>query len=221
VIVAVTSLGGLVGHRRAGHVRLRAGVAFGVAGVGGSIVGSHINTALPARVLLVTFAALMMVAAAGMLRREGDQGDRRRAWGGERGGAAVRDRVTAATVARVLFAGTIVGLLTGLFGVGGGFVVVPALVLVLGFNMSDAIGTSLVAVALNAATALAARIAGGGQIDWTVAVPFTIAGLAGAVIGTAVAGRVRADRLKRGFALLLIMVAVFMVFDASRSAVVT
>jgi uncharacterized membrane protein YfcA len=117
-------------------------------------------------------------------------------------------------VSRVLFAGTVVGLLTGLFGVGGGFVIVPVLVLVMGFAMPEAVGTSLVVIALNAATALAARVVGGGHIDWSVAWPFTIAGLVGVVLGTALVKRIPADRLTRAFAVLLIVVAVWMTIDA-------
>lgn len=216
VIVALTALGGLVGHLRAGNVRVGAGMALGLAGAGGSVAGSHINLLLPPRALLITFAVLMTVAAAGMLRRHSAPETAVHEWRATGGGTATveRTRLTSSTVTRVLIAGTVVGLLTGLFGVGGGFVIVPVLVLVMGFAMPDAVGTSLVVIALNAATALAARMVGGGHIDWSVAWPFTIAGLVGVVLGTALVKRIPADRLTRAFAVLLIVVAAWMTIDA-------
>jgi hypothetical protein len=215
VIVALTSLGGLAVHLRVGNVRLVAGIAFGAAGIGGSVAGSHINSMLPPRVLLVAFSVLMIVAAAGMLRRTSGSEPTLHEWLPGSGAATiVRARVSAGTVTRVLVAGTVVGLLTGLFGVGGGFVIVPALVLVLGFAMPTAVGTSLVIITLNAVTALAARMIGGGHIDWSVAWPFTAAGLIGVVIGTALANRISPDRLSRAFAVLLIAVAAWMTIDA-------
>jgi hypothetical protein len=249
VIVALVSAGGLVGHWRAGHVRLIAGAAFGAAGIGGSVVGSRLNAMLPADGLLLAFALLMLVAAVGMLRRGDRSGapadatstaagrrstpDARgsgvtaaragmstragmSARGGmsARAGVSARTRVSVAKVARVVAAGTAVGFLTGLFGVGGGFVIVPALVLVLRFSITDAVGTSLLVIAVNALTALAARLVGGGVVEWSVAVPFTVAGLIGVGLGTALSGRIPAARLSRAFAVLLVVVAIAMGVDA-------
>ncbi|HSK92190.1 MAG TPA: TSUP family transporter, partial [Euzebyales bacterium] len=140
---------------------------------------------------------------------------RPRAGAADAAGAVPRARPAAATLPRVVIAGVTVGVLTGLFGVGGGFVIVPVLVLVLGIAMRDAVGTSLAVIALSAGTALAARMLGGGDIDWSVAVPFTAAGLAGVVIGTALAARLPARRLARAFAVMLIAVAVVMLLDAA------
>ena len=104
--------------------------------------------------------------------------------------------------------GTVVGFITGFFGVGGGFVVVPGLVLALGFGMPEAVGTSLVVIALNSVVALAAR-GGVTALDWHVVIPFTAAAMAGSVVGGGLAARVPASALERSFAGLLVLVSVY------------
>jgi hypothetical protein len=105
--------------------------------------------------------------------------------------------------------GTVVGFMTGFFGVGGGFVVVPGLVLALGFGMAEAVGTSLMVIALNSAVALAAR-GGVSAVDWYVVIPFTAAAMAGSVAGRGLAACVPASAMERIFAGLLTLVAAFM-----------
>ena len=115
-------------------------------------------------------------------------------------GVAVRARPdTARKLLTLVAAGTFVGFLTGLFGVGGGFVIVPALALVLRYPMPQAIGTSLVVIAVNTAMAFAARL--GGSIDWGTTLVFTVAATAGVGAGTRIADRIEpaddAARLRR------------------------
>ncbi|HEY0948652.1 sulfite exporter TauE/SafE family protein, partial [Nocardioides sp.] len=135
--------------------------------------------------------------------------------GGRPGGVSTLARPQAAAPRRsrsrtsptaVAVVALLVGLLTGFFGVGGGFVVVPALVLVLGVPMQQAVGTSLLIVALNSGTSLLSRI-GGPEVDWTVVLPFAVAAMVAAVLGKRVADRLPARRLAVGFAVLLILVA--------------
>ena len=111
--------------------------------------------------------------------------------------------------AKVVAAATAVGLLTGFFGVGGGFVIVPALVLALGFDMPTAVGTSLLVIAINSAMALAVRLGGHVHLDWTLLGAFTVAAIAGTLAGNRVASRVDAARLTAAFTVLLIAVAVY------------
>ena len=111
-----------------------------------------------------------------------------------------------ATGAKVLAAGLVVGFLTGLFGVGGGFVIVPALTLALGLSMLEAIGTSLVVIVGNGLVALWFR--GTGAVDWDIALPFTAAMLVGSLIGSAVGSKLPARKSLRYFAVLLVAVAV-------------
>ena len=123
------------------------------------------------------------------------------AWQRPGGIAAVRQGLKTAAAA------TGVGLLTGFFGVGGGFVIVPALVLALSFDMPAAVGTSLLVTAINSAAALAARLGGHVHLDWPLPGVLTAAALAGAAAGNRVASRVGASRLTSAFTILLIAVA--------------
>jgi len=209
IVVGCASLVGMADHWRGGRVRVGAGLLFGLAGIGGSFAGSALNRRLDPDVLLLAFSALIVVAAWRMVTgcpsctKVGAD-------------AAVRGATTTvdthlhrdlATVAKVIGAGTVVGFFTGLFGVGGGFVIVPALTLLLGFAMPEAVGTSLLIIAINASTALVARIGSG--VDWSVTIPFTLAALAGVLTGTRMADRLPAKTTLRWFAALLVAVAIY------------
>ena len=110
---------------------------------------------------------------------------------------------------KIVAAATAVGLLTGFFGVGGGFVIVPALVLALGFEMPAAVGTSLLVIAINSAASLAARFGGHVHLDWPLLLVFLAAALAGTFAGYRAASRVDATRLTAAFSVLLAAVAVY------------
>ena len=110
---------------------------------------------------------------------------------------------------KIATAATAVGLLTGFFGVGGGFVIVPALVLALGFDMPTAVGTSLLVIAINSAAALSLRLGTHVHLDWALLGIFTLSALAGTLAGNRVASRVDAARLTTAFAALLVAVAVY------------
>src|ERR1019366_9469453 len=125
LVVGIAAVVGAAAHGRAGRVRLRTGAIFGVLGIAGSYAGSRASGAVPTDVLLAGFGLLMLAVAAGMIARRRGQGPARPA--APTGGTRHTILVAAAA--------TGVGLITGFFGVGGGFVVVPALVLVLGFDM--------------------------------------------------------------------------------------
>ena len=214
LVVSGASAFGLVGHWRAGRVRAAPGLVFGLVGIGGSILGSALNRRLNDDVLLGLFSVLILVAAWRMITgcpsctRAGEEN----AVGASPtsgGGTALRTRlrITPGRLLLIAATGTAVGFLTGLFGVGGGFVIVPALTLVLGFNMPQAVGTSLLVITVNALIALAAR-GGPGVVEWGVALPFTVAALAGVSVGVRAADQLPARTLLRGFAALLVGVAV-------------
>jgi hypothetical protein len=118
-------------------------------------------------------------------------------------------------VLAVATVGTAVGFLSGLFGVGGGFIIVPALTLVLALSMSDAIGTSLLVIAVNSGVALLLRI-GHATIEWRVAIPFTVAAVAGVLTGTRLADRLDPEASVRWFAALLVAVALYTALNALR-----
>lgn len=196
VIVGVLSIAGAVEHWREGDVDLRGGLVFGAAGALGAIGGTQLNHMLDQGILKVAFAVLMLVVAYRMLKS---------------GEEPVSDSPASGSARwiRIGVAGSLVGVLTGLFGVGGGFVIVPALVLFLGYRMEVAIGTSLVIITINALVALGARAGSLGDIDWMVVAPFTVLGLVGVWLGGKVAGRFDSDRLTVWFGWLLVAVALY------------
>lgn len=220
IIVGLASLVGMTEHLRAGRVRVREGLLFGIAGVGGSFAGSALNRNLDPDVLLLAFSGLIIIAAWRMVTgcpsctRVGEQKAEQEAAPGVAAGGRRTTLVDAGvsldplTVAKYVGAGTVVGFFTGLFGVGGGFVIVPALTLLLAFPMPQAVGTSLLIISINCAWALVAR-AGHAEIDWSVTVPFAVSALAGVVTGTRVADRLPAQTMLRWFAGLLVAVAVY------------
>ena len=212
LVVGTASVFGAVGHWRHGRVRVRPGLLFGVLGIAGSLAGSALNRRLDGDVLLLAFAGLTVAAAwrittgcpsctrvgeAVVLRTDTEDGR-----------VAVRaPSMTPIDLAALVAVGTFVGFLTGLFGVGGGFVIVPALALVLRYPMPQAIGTSLVVIAVNAAMAFAARL--GGHVDWGTTLLFATAATAGVGAGIRVADRIRPETMQRSFAALLVAVAVY------------
>ncbi len=121
----------------------------------------------------------------------------------------LRDGAMARQDLKIITAATAVGLLTGFFGVGGGFVIVPALVLALGFDMPAAVGTSLLVIAINSAAALAARLGSHAHLDWPLLAVFTLAALAGTLAGNRIAFRVDASRLTAAFTVLLVAVVAY------------
>ena len=217
LVVAGAAAFGLLGHWRAGRVRWAAGIVFGVVGIGGSLFGTAINGRLDDDVLLAGFALLILFAAWRMLTgcpsctRVGEATALVEQPRGDLGHPpTILTHTTVLTGRRMVVvaaAGTAVGFLTGLFGVGGGFVIVPALTLALGFAMPEAIGTSLLVITINSLVALAAR-GGPGAVEWPVALPFVLAALAGVATGVQAADRLPARTLLHWFAALLVAVAV-------------
>jgi uncharacterized membrane protein YfcA len=208
-IVGISAVVAALGHARSGRVRWGVAAGFAAAGIPGGFAGTALNRRVDPDVLLVAFAGVVLLAAVVMLAQTRSPAGRRVAVGApapDAGRAApARSR---ARVVGVLAAGLVVGVMTGFFGVGGGFVIVPALTLVLHLPMPQAVGTSLVVIAVNSGAALLAR-AGTAQFDWAVIAPFTLAAVAGSLAGKRVADRLPARSLTRAFAVLLVLVAVY------------
>jgi hypothetical protein len=213
VIVGVSAVVAAVAHARAHRVRWGQGLAFGLLGTAGTAAGSQLAAYIDATVLLVAFAALLLVVSALMWRRSVREG----AGAGEPHERAAPAIVTLRPAVhcdcfaalKVLLTATGVGLLTGFFGVGGGFAVVPALVVALGFPMPVAVGTSLLVVTINSATALAARLATGVSLDWRVIAVFTTTAIVGSLLGTRVAAHASPRTLTKVFAGSLVVIAVY------------
>jgi uncharacterized protein len=219
LVVGIAAVAGAVAHARAGRVRLREGAVFGVLGIAGSYLGSRASAAVPANVLLAGFGLMMLAVAAAMItrRRPGPPACRPGHDDGREPllpGKARPMRPDGAWALRggrhpllVAAAATEVGLITGFFGVGGGSVVVAALVLILGFDMAAAAGTSLV-IAIDSAAALASRAGHGGlPVDWALTGGFTVAAVASVLLGGRLAGRASPQLLSAAFTVLIVAVA--------------
>lgn len=234
VIVGVTAAAGTIGHARSGDTRWGAGILLAAVGVPASLLGSALNRQVDPDALLLSFAALMLIAAVGMLVRSRaysrgappspaapSEPDSEPAAGGTltatrvrtRPAQAKRSRGRVGQAARLIVACLGIGFLTGFLGVGGGFIVVPVLVVLLSTPMPVAVGTSLLVISLNSAVALAAR-AGSGGFEWDLIVPFTAAAVAGSVAGKRTADRVNPSQLTVAFAVLLVAVAVYVAVQA-------
>ncbi|MFF9839024.1 sulfite exporter TauE/SafE family protein [Streptomyces sp. NPDC013740] len=196
-VVGMTSLAALVPHARAGRVRWKAGLLFGVFSMAGAYGGGRIATHVPGTALLVAFALMMLATAVAMLRgprREGEPQARR-----PQGRLPLR---------RIAVEGLGVGAVTGLVGSGGGFLVVPALALLGGLPMGLAVGTSLLVIAMNSFAGLAGHLPGA-HIDWRLALLVTAVAVAGSVLGGRLSGRIPPGVLRRAFGWFVVVMGVF------------
>ena len=202
LVVGVSSLAGALPRIRARQIQWRMAAIFGVTGSVAAFAGTAVNGQLPARVVLFGFAAIMVIAGIALLRDDGTAGTACAV-----AGATIDWR---RCLPRSLAAGITVGFLTGLFGVGGGFLIIPALVLLLGLDMSLAVGTSLVIIVLNSASGLLAHL-GNTHLDLGVSIAFTATAVLGALAAARLAVRLPTDSLQRWFAYLVFAVAALVV----------
>ena len=194
-VVAVAATAGAAGQIREGAVCWSSAAWFASAAVAGSIVGSVANAAIDGRALLLIFSGVMLVAAAATWRRAGAP-------------ACAAAGCPQARAAVLVPVGLGVGALTGLVGVGGGFLVVPALAVGLSFGMREAMATSMVVIAIVSALGLLAHLAAGNELDVPLALEVGAASLAGALVAPALARRLPVAALGRAFSLLVAAVAI-------------
>lgn len=197
-VVAASAAAGALPRIRLKQVRVKQALTFWALGIVGTLAGSRLTQVVPESLVLTGFAVVMLAAAVAMWRKsssaEPAETPRRAAW----------------LLPVVALA---VGLLTGLFGVGGGFLIVPALVLVFGLPFSLATGTSLVVVALNSVTALGFRADTWGSVTWTIPLLVIVGGLVGSVLASRASNRMPRKALERGFAVLLVVLALWLPID--------
>ncbi|GAT67023.1 permease [Planomonospora sphaerica] len=205
LVVGISAATAVLPRIRARQVRWRIAAVVGGAGAAAAFAGAALGRLLPPQAVLIGFAALMVVAGWRMLAEQTAVGGACALPGG---GVNWRSCLPKAVVA-----GAAVGVLTGLFGVGGGFLIIPALVLGLGLPMTAAVGTSLLIVVVNAAASFAAH-AGDAALDYGVIASFTAAAVAGSLAAARLGRRLPAVRLRRWFAYLVFAVAVFVAVQA-------
>jgi uncharacterized protein len=194
-IVGVTAAVGALFKARHGQVDQRVAAVFGITGMAGAALGAHLTRQVPPAVLLMLFALLMVAVGLRML------------WGRSEADSSHRAECH---LGKCILSGLGLGVLTGFLGVGGGFLIVPALLRFARMPMHRAVGTSLVIIALNAASGFAAHLAelSGGL---GMAAAFTAAAVAGVLGGTALGRRLHPGGLKAAFGGLALAVASYLI----------
>lgn len=189
-VVGATSLVGAIGHWRAGNVNFRQALTFGIVAMVGAFAGARLAVLVSGVFQLTLLAVVMLGAALSMLRRP------------------IAQPPGSEPVSRwlVLLVGLGVGLLTGLVGIGGGFLIVPALVVLARVPMKQAVGTSLLVIAMNSASGFLGYL---GQVDvpWAFMAVFTAIAIGGILVGTYLVRFVSQQALKRSFAVFLLVMA--------------
>jgi uncharacterized protein len=218
--VGATSGVGFVHRWKLGEVEIRTGLLFAVAGMAGAPVGAWFAKFVPDAVLLLSFAVLMIIVVALLWRKASpasaaplvDQVCAER-----QAGPTCRRNATGVLILTsrcailLLASGVLTGMLSGLFGVGGGFVIVPALVLFSGMPIHLAVGTSLMVISLVSASGIAARIWSGLDISPSVTGLFVLGGVGGLFFGQRIGRRLSGPALQKVFAVAIVAVAVFVI----------
>ena len=201
LVVGSTSLAAMLMHARKGRVAWRVGALFGVASMVGAFVGARVAHYLPSRGLLAAFTVMMVVTALAMMRKRAEPTPSDETSPRTNAGAGAL---------RAALVGISIGVLTGLVGAGGGFVIVPALVFFAGMPMRLAVGTSLLVIAMNSFAGFWGTVAHA-NVPWKLALVVTAASVVGGLIGAAWADRVKPAALRSFFAWFVLAMATFMV----------
>jgi uncharacterized membrane protein YfcA len=202
--VAVNAFANLIPHHRAKNVKWACAGVFAISGIAGAAAGAALGKAVDGKQLLFLFGILMVVVAGAMLTPRAARA----------GSPDVR--LTPAIAVRLAGMGVLVGGLSGFFGIGGGFLIVPAIMLGAGMAAINAVGSSLVSVgAFGLTTAISYAVAG--MVDWRIAGLFILGGVLGGLLGTKLAGYLAGQRgaLTRIFALAVLVVAGFVLWRSS------
>lgn len=199
VVVGVAALLASIVHARSGHVRLKIALAFGLLGGAGALAGSQLARLLSGTLQLVLFAAIMLVAGVRMVRGSGEE----QASDGEQ-----REPPRALTLG-IALAALATGVVTGVVGVGGGFLIVPALVFLVGLPMREAVGTSLVVIVLNAVGGSLGYLAYV-EIDLHTTLPFVVGAAGAGVVGSWLGQRISPRVLRVAFGVGIVTLAVAM-----------
>ncbi len=202
--VAVNAFANLIPHHRARNVKWPCAAVFAISGIAGAAGGAALGKAVDGKQLLFLFGLIMIAVAVAMLT--------------PRAAAAGNPdvKLTPAIAVRLAGAGLAVGSLSGFFGIGGGFLIVPAIMLGAGMAAINAVGSSLVSVgAFGLTTAISYAVAG--MVDWRIAALFIVGGVLGGLAGTRLAGHLAGQRgaLTRIFAVAVLVVAAFILWRSA------
>jgi len=201
IVIAVAAAVGAGALARRGQVCWRIAGLFSLPAAAGSLLGALASTVVSERALVLAFVPVMLVAAGATWKRAGEER------GDEEG------ECPPARLGVIVLAGLGVGVLTGFFGVGGGFMIVPVLTLGLGLAFRRAVATSLVIITFTGAAALASHLVTGAAPDVAITASLAASTAVGAAIGTSIAGRLPQQALARGFALIVTVLALLLLAD--------
>ncbi|TWU04811.1 sulfite exporter TauE/SafE family protein [Stieleria varia] len=220
--VGGTALFGAVPRMVRGEVELRTGLLFAIAGMLGAPIGSYLSALVPENVLLVMFAVLMLVVAqrmwskarnpalpSGVCSSESEPVEDHSACQRDSDGKL---RLTSRCARLLSLVGLMTGVLSGMFGVGGGFVIVPALVIFSGMAIHQAVGTSLFVIVLVSLSGVASHVAGGNELSLETTLLFMLGGFAGMWLGGIVAKRLKGPTLQKTFSIAVVLVAIFVIY---------
>ncbi|MGJ9403872.1 sulfite exporter TauE/SafE family protein [Arthrobacter sp. KK5.5] len=197
-VVGATSAVSAVDHARKKRVKWRTGLVFGAAGMAGAFGGGLLGGHIPGTILMIAFALMMVATSLAMIRGRKDRT------------ATAHDGEL--PVGKVIIEGLVVGLVTGLVGAGGGFLVVPALALLGGLSMPVAVGTSLVVIAMKSFAGLGGYLTTV-TLDWALVGGVTVAAILGSFIGARLAGRIPEAALRKGFGIFVLAMGVFVLMQ--------
>ena len=207
VVVAAGAMAGGLRHARSGRVCWRHAGSFTAAALPGIVAGTLLGNHVSGELLLGGFALIMLAAAHATWRKAEEDDDEEGEW--EKGNFCPPLRLP-----RDILAGAAVGLLTGFFGIGGGFLIVPTLAIALAFTVRTAVGTSLAIITATSLLGLVTHLAAGRSLDAGLTLTMAIACVIGAIAGAQLTGRLSQRILGRGFALLVTAVAAYLLISA-------
>ncbi|MEF9981796.1 MULTISPECIES: sulfite exporter TauE/SafE family protein [unclassified Glutamicibacter] len=190
LVVGATSATSLIPHARKANVRWKQGMVFAATSMLGAFGGGLLASGIPAQLLMLGFAIIMLASARGMIR------------GRKNTGSATQSLWLSAPV------GLGIGMVTGLVGAGGGFLLVPALALLAGLSMQQAVGTSLLVITLNSITGLAGQL-NSVALDWPLAAGLATTAILGSLIGARLSRRIDERALRKGFGYFVLAMGVF------------
>lgn len=197
VIVGLNSLSGVAFHGRQGGLNWRVALVFGGVGMASAYTAAMLTRRLPETLLMVLFALLMLLIGTLMIMRRAPP---------------ERQEPRPAGLGVTVLGGAVVGALTGVLGVGGGFLIVPALVMLVGLPMRQAVGTSLIVITMNSLAGLLGHL-GGAPLDLGLILVFGAAGSAGTFAGARLTRHIQPARLQQAFALFIMLLSAALLYD--------
>ncbi|MAX67291.1 MAG: sulfite exporter TauE/SafE family protein [Bacteriovoracaceae bacterium] len=202
-IVGATSLLGVFGHFKAKNIDIKIALIFGPVAMAGTFLGAKLSQFLSGQAQLIFFAIIMLLASVFMLKNKKQEQEE-------------ENENKPLNIPLIIGEGIFVGIITGLVGVGGGFLIVPALVLLAGLNMKKAVGTSLLIISMKSFAGFIGYL-GLVEIPWSFLAQFILFSGVGILLGTYLVRFISQNKLKKAFAIFLIFMGIFILYKNRQS----